>query len=78
MKDTEKLEIILTHLSNAQMIPTYCEDYVRQGIMRALREISAAEMEEASNVAKRKAPGEGARSFKVNQHHKFYFARYLP
>lgn len=46
MKDTGKLEIILTHLSNAQMIPTYCEDYARQAIMRALREISAAEAEE--------------------------------
>lgn len=46
MKDAEKLEIILTHLSNAQMIPTYCEDYARQAIMRALREISAAEAEE--------------------------------
>lgn len=46
MKDTEKLEIILTYLSNVQMIPTYCADYARQAIMRALREISAAEVEE--------------------------------
>lgn len=46
MKDAEKLEIILTHLSNVQMIPTYCEDYARQAIMRALREISATEAEE--------------------------------
>lgn len=49
MKDAEKLEIILAHLNNVHMIPTYCEDYARQAIMRALREISAAEMEEASD-----------------------------
>lgn len=45
MKDTEKLEIIISHLNDAYFIPTYCEDYVWRAIMRALREIRAAEEE---------------------------------
>lgn len=49
MKDAEKLEIIISHLNNVYLIPTYCEDYCRQAIAMALREISVAEMEEASD-----------------------------